>query len=113
MVFYGYHGSNPHERELGQRFVVDLEVQADLRHPGTTDRLEDTVNYSHVYKKVKAVLEGPPCNLMEAVGERVCQEILASFSLVQRVSVTIRKPGAPIRGAALSAAVVEIVRERA
>ena len=27
MVFYGYHGVNQAERELGQRFVVDVELE--------------------------------------------------------------------------------------
>ena len=27
MVFFGFHGVNPAEQELGQRFVIDLEAQ--------------------------------------------------------------------------------------
>jgi len=32
--FYGYHGVNPEERALGQRFVVDVYLAADLRQAG-------------------------------------------------------------------------------
>ncbi len=112
MIFYGYHGANPAERELGQRFVVDLDVECDLRTPGSTDRLEDTVSYSHLYQKVKAVLEGPGRNLLEALGEDVCRSVLDAFPMVQGVRVIIHKPAAPIRGAALAAASVEVYRRR-
>ena len=33
MVFYGYHGAFAAEKELGQRFEVDLEMQLDLKPP--------------------------------------------------------------------------------
>jgi dihydroneopterin aldolase len=31
MVFHGRHGTLPAERELGQPFVVDVELRLDLR----------------------------------------------------------------------------------
>ena len=31
MEFYGYHGVLPKENTLGQRFIVDLVVEADLK----------------------------------------------------------------------------------
>ncbi|MBI4312116.1 MAG: dihydroneopterin aldolase, partial [Chloroflexi bacterium] len=37
MAFYGYHGVNPEERALGQRFVVDLQVYLDLSRAGASD----------------------------------------------------------------------------
>src|SRR5439155_16877726 len=39
MVFYGYHGTLPAERELGQRFVVDVALHCDLRAAGLADDL--------------------------------------------------------------------------
>ena len=37
MQFYGFHGVNPEERTLGQTYVVDLEVELDLRPAGRSD----------------------------------------------------------------------------
>ncbi|NBQ62886.1 MAG: dihydroneopterin aldolase, partial [Proteobacteria bacterium] len=31
MKFYGFHGVDPAEKVLGQRFIVDLTVERDLR----------------------------------------------------------------------------------
>ena len=35
MQFYGYHGSSPEERSLGQPFQVDLEAELDLLDAGS------------------------------------------------------------------------------
>ena len=113
MVFYAYHGSDLAERKLGQRFVVDLEVQTNLRPAGASDRLEDTVNYSHLYNLVKEIVEGPPRNLLEAVGEDITQAILENFPLVEAVLVRIAKPGVAIKGSILEAAAVAMERHRA
>jgi len=113
MRFYAYHGVNPEERVLGQRFTVDVALAVDLRSAGTSDDLADTVSYSAVYKLVRGVVEGEPRALLEAVAETVAAEILAAFPSVQRVIVTVRKPEAPLRGAMLGAAGVRISRWRA
>ena len=42
MVFYGFHGVNPAERETGQRFLVNLDVTRDLRPAGLSEDIEDT-----------------------------------------------------------------------
>ena len=113
MRFYAYHGVNPEERSLGQRFTVDVALAVDLRRAGQSDDLADTVSYSAVYKLVRRIVEGEPRNLIEAVAEDVAAGILAEFPPVQRVSVTVRKPEAPLKGALLDAAGVRIVRSRA
>ena len=45
MRFYGYHGVYEHEREMGQRFEIDVELSLDLAQAGATDELEDTLDY--------------------------------------------------------------------
>ena len=37
------------EKELGQRFEVDVELHMSLSIPGQTDDLEQSVNYVDVY----------------------------------------------------------------
>ena len=109
---YGYHGVNPEERSLGQRFVVDVAVEADLRQAGETDDLAWTISYSAVAKRVRAIVEGEPRDLIEAVAEAVAADVLTAFAPATAVTVTIRKPEAPIKGAFFDAAGVRIRRER-
>ena len=109
MEFYGYHGVNPEERTQGQRFVVDLELEVDLSRAGASDDLTATVNYASVFKTARAIVEGEPRNLIEAVAERLASEILAQFP-VESVRVRVRKPWAPIKGSHVGYVAVEILR---
>ncbi len=111
MQFYGYHGVNPEERVLGQRYVVDLTASLDLRRAGKSDRLEDTVSYSHVYRAVRAVMEGEPRNLLESAAQAIADRVLAEFP-VESVSVTVKKPNPPVRGSSIELAAVQINRVR-
>jgi len=38
------------ENRLGQKFVVDATLLADLSHAGKSDDLRRTVNYAQVYE---------------------------------------------------------------
>lgn len=111
MMFYGYHGVNPEERELGQRFVVDLELEKDLSAAGLSDDLTQTVNYASAYKLAREVVEGQPCNLIETVAERLATALLSRLS-IDGVRVRVRKPWAPVKGSVLDSVAVEIVRKR-
>ncbi len=110
MVFYGYHGVSPAERELGQRFVVDLEVERDLSAAAASDDPKDTADYSRMYETVREVVEGPGRKLLEGVAEEVARRILNEFN-VDSVRVRVKKPHVPMRGAVLDHAAVEIFRE--
>jgi dihydroneopterin aldolase len=112
MRFYAYHGVNPEERALGQRFTVDVILAVDLQSAGQSDRLDDTVSYSAVYKVVRGIVEGEPRDLIEAVAESIASQILERFLRVERLSVTVRKPDVPLKGSMLDAAGVRITRWR-
>ena len=81
MVFYGFHGMSAAEQELGQRFVVDLEVYRDLSAAGTSDSLDDTVSYTHLYRIVKEIMEGPSRKLLENAAETVAHRILSDSDI--------------------------------
>lgn len=110
MQFYGYHGVFPEEARLGQNFVVDVELYADLRAAGENDDLQRTVDYAKAYRLIKGVVEGHPYKLIEAVAERVAARLLEELP-VQAVVVRVHKPNAPIQGT-LDRVTVEVRRER-
>ena len=111
MTFYGYHGTKPEERALGQRFRVDVELETDLRRAAASDDLADTINYSRVYRMVREIVEGPSQNLMERLAETVASQLLDSFP-ADAVRVRITKVHPPIKGDVLEGAGVEIYRAR-
>ena len=110
MIFYGFHGVDPAEKVLGQRFIVDVTVERDLRKPGRTDSVADTVSYATIFKLTRAVVEGPSRDLIEAVAEGVAEAISRAYPDLEAVRVRVRKPGAPVKGSIFDWASVEIER---
>ncbi len=111
MMFYGFHGVGEEERRKGQVFTVDVEVGGDYAQAGRTDRLEDTIDYSEVYREIRAVVEGSPRNLLEAVAEEIAQRLLAHDG-VREVRIEVRKPHVRLRGGVLDYAAVSIERRQ-
>lgn len=112
MRFFGYHGVYPEENVLGQRFVVDVSMELDLRPAAVDDELEATVDYFVVYDMVRAIVEGPARKLVETVVDECARTILKEFPLVDAVEVTMRKPGAPVKAPAIDAVGAKVRRER-
>lgn len=111
MRFYGYHGVYPEEVKLGQAFSVDVELLADLRAAGEMDEIRKTVDYGKVYQTVKHIVEGKPFKLIEALAERVAEEVLREHRNASEVVVRVHKPKAPIPGP-IDGVMVEIRRKR-
>ena len=112
MVFHGRHGTLPAERELGQPFVVDVELSLDLRAAGLADDLTRTVDYSEVHRRAKEIVEGPPVNLTETVAERIAAAVLEEDSPIDAVRVKVRKPNVRLGDTVLAGSAVEILRRR-
>lgn len=110
MVFYAYHGVTLEEERLGQRFIVDMELETDLSRGGASDQLGDTIDYGQVYRTVAQVVQGERHRLLEALATAVANQVLKTFP-VESVLVRIKKPGVPLPGA-LDYAGVEILRRR-
>ncbi|MFD1736927.1 dihydroneopterin aldolase [Bacillus salitolerans] len=111
MLFYGYHGVLQEETKLGQRFIVDLALSLDLSKAGKSDDLNDTVNYFEVYNLCREIVEGEPKQLIEAVAEQICEEVLNRFMPIQECHIKFIKPDPPIPGYYQSVS-VELTRRK-
>ena len=99
MEFYAYHGVFPAEQEIGQRYRVDIECSLDLENAGLSDKLQDTVNYAEIYELTKKFMEQqPPVQLIESLGQQICDEILKSYDQIEQVFIRVIKPNPPIPG---------------
>lgn len=107
MVFYGYHGTFSAERELGQRFEVDLEIHCDLPSGGSDDP-ELGLNPLDAYTMIKDIVEEEEYQLPEVLAHHIAEQILAVYDL-KKVVVRVRKPFVPI-GGPLDYLEVEITR---
>jgi dihydroneopterin aldolase len=86
---FGHHGVHEEERERGQDFVFDVELEVGER--GTSDRLEDAVDYVEVARAVRAVSDARQYALLEALASAVADELERRFS-PDWVRVRVRKP---------------------
>jgi dihydroneopterin aldolase len=108
---FGYHGVLAQEREEGQEFVVDAEIELDLDPAARSDDVGDSVHYGELAVALAAVIAGEPVNLVETLATKLIDTCL-SFPLVDAATVTLHKPNAPI-AAAFSDVSVRIRRTRA
>jgi dihydroneopterin aldolase len=88
---FGRHGVHAAERELGQRFVVDLALELAGARAALTDDLADTVDYAALAAAVAALAAGPPVALLERLASLIADRVLAEPG-VAAVEVTVRKP---------------------
>lgn len=112
MVFFGHHGTLAPERELGQRFIVDIDLQCDLRPAARADDLAQALDYSAVYRSARAILTGPPVRLTETLAERIADAVLAEHGQVEVVRVRVTKPNVRLDDTVLSGSTIEIARSR-
>ena len=84
------------ERKIRQTVVIDLEMSADIAKAAATDKVEDTLNYKSVAKRVQAFVADSSFQLVETLAERIAGIVREEFD-VEWVKVRVNKPGA-IRG---------------
>ncbi len=101
-------GVNPEERVKKQDVVLNLTLWADLSLPARTDRIEDTLDYKKLKKRVVDLVEGSSFLLVEALAGAVA-DLCLEPPRVRAVRVRVDKPGA-LRFA--KSVAVEIFREK-
>jgi 7,8-dihydroneopterin aldolase/epimerase/oxygenase len=101
LEIFGYHGANADERRDGQRFLYD--VWLDVGDAGSSDRIQDAVDYREVAACVREVSEAHRYHLLEALAGAVADALLGRFP-VAAVRVRVRKPDVrlPVEFAAVS-----------
>lgn len=110
ITFYAHHGYYEAERELGQKFEVDIEVNCNLEPATHSDDLKTTIDYRAVYQIARETFENYKFKLIESVAERIAGKILKLPGIL-KVIIRVRKPHVPLNGL-LDHVEVEIFRER-
>lgn len=81
------------ERKVRQKVVLDIEMAFDNRKPAASDKIEDTVNYKAVSKRLIAFIETSSFELVETLAER-CTAIIQDEFAVPWMRLKLSKPGA-------------------
>ena len=106
MEFYAFHGHYAEEQIVGNRFLVDLEMECDLEPAAESDQLEDAVNYQHAYQLIKQEMRRKKSNLLENIAKRILDALFSEMQGIQNATIRIRKMhppmGGPIRSVGVS-----------
>ena len=76
MKVFGHTGCLPQEKENGQFFIISCEMVIDDIKGKITDDLEDTVDYSKVYKVIEERVSGSYYDLIEHLAFVLAGDVL-------------------------------------
>jgi dihydroneopterin aldolase len=91
----GLCGILPEETARAQPLEVDLDVEADLARAGSTDDVEDTIDYSALCAMAERITTAERFALLEALAQRLAEAVMAD-ERVLAVTVAVRKLRPPV-----------------
>jgi len=97
MEFYSFHGHFKEERIVGNKFLVDMTIETDMKIPAESDNLKDAINYQRVYEIVKQQME-LKSHLLEHIAGRILDAIYTEMKGINKVTVKVSKLNPPMGG---------------
>jgi dihydroneopterin aldolase/2-amino-4-hydroxy-6-hydroxymethyldihydropteridine diphosphokinase len=107
----GTHGVFQEEKNLGQKFIISVEMETATRKAGKTGDLSESTHYGYVADDIEKLFTSKSNDLIETCAEEIAEMILKKYPLIAGVKVIIKKPWAPLRKIFENVA-VEIERRR-
>jgi dihydroneopterin aldolase len=104
---FGYHGVEEDEKQLGQLFMFDLELEVGER--GADDRLENAIDYTKVASAIRELSNDRRFDLIEALASAVADMVYERFA-PDRVRVRVRKPQVKPAGMTVEFSAVTVER---
>ncbi len=97
MEFYAYHGHFKEEQIVGNKFLVNLEIESDMAKPALSDDLQDAVNYQQAYLLVKEEMQ-EKSHLLENIAKRIIDRIYTELKGIDKIKVKVSKMNPPVGG---------------
>ena len=108
MEFFAYHGYYGEEQILGNDFLVDVYLEADILDASLEDNIHETINYDNIYLITKFEMQ-KPSKLLEHLGERIANQLREQYAdleiEIEDINVRISKKNPPLGGIVGSASV--------
>ena len=105
MEFYAFHGHYREEQIVGNRFIVDLNIETDMTVSAKSDNLKDAVNYQKAYQIVKIQMDRRSY-LLENIAGRILDALYAELEGIKKARVKVSKINPPMGGKIGSVSVV-------
>ena len=108
---YAYHGLFGAEKELGQRFVLDLILDYDMTRAAKTGDLTASIHYGELAQDLTRWCQERKEDLIETLAYKLIDRIFLTHPLVQKVNLEVKKPWAPVP-LPLETCSVKLVRQK-
>jgi dihydroneopterin aldolase len=95
MEFYAFHGHYKEEQIVGNKFLIDLEIETDLEPAGISDRLEDAADYTIACRVVREEME-KKSKLLENIARRILDSLYLNMKNIKSATVKISKMNPPV-----------------
>ena len=105
MRFYAHHGVLPQEKIIGNEFIVNLTLEADISSACVSDDVRDTINYADVFDLVKREMK-QPSKILEHVAGRIMERLKEDYPAITTARVSVEKMHPPVNGEMEKAAIV-------
>ncbi len=76
---------------------MDADLYIDLREAGQTDNLTKTVHYGHLCQELEEVFQAKEYQLIEAAAHALVNHVLQNHPMVEKITLTLKKPWAPVK----------------
>ncbi len=94
---HSFHGCIDEEGKIGQRFMVDLEIEMDFSKAVESDELSDTADYVVLHTIVRQEM-AIRSKLIEHVAGRILKSLKLEYPAMQSCKVRITKFNPPVNG---------------
>ncbi|MCD8172622.1 MAG: dihydroneopterin aldolase [Alistipes sp.] len=97
MEFYARHGCYRLEKEVGNRFMVNVSITYDASVAAATDDVARSVNYLDAYEVVRGEMR-QASDILENVAKRIADALRAKFPAIEKLTVRVSKIAPPLGG---------------
>lgn len=92
--FRAYHGIHPEERQKGNDFVVNMQVNYIPAQP-IIHALADTIDYAVLFDIINETMQ-EPVDLLETLSQTIVENVHRKFPQIKEVIVAVEKLNPPI-----------------
>jgi dihydroneopterin aldolase len=108
---FAYHGVYPEEQKLGQKFIISVDLFADLSTICNSDNIADGFCYGDTTHKIIHFCLNNRFNTLESLSHALGKYLFFINKIIHNVVIKIEKPNAPIN-CHIDSVSVEIHRSR-